>query len=301
MPITQADIENFYASHEKSQDKNWLKNHQAPVVRLFNDCLDLKDNLVYCLRDPQKTINKIKESFPNPNTRKFYLQALLFLIDNYPDLSRQVKRDQFFDAWQASKVAQVEKTEEKRQDTPDVGIDEIDEAIFKKFGKKSMEYLFIRWFREVPTRLDFLDVKIDDKNADKFVDLNEGQVTMRKYNKTDKHYGLKNIKLSDQLMEMIKSSLEEIPRTDLFVFSNANPTKAVKQILKKAGIDGSLNTIRHAVASTNMTPEERVELSKKMGHAPTTSVAYKRPRKEFKRMDIPDALVDDVTKLISLL
>ena len=297
MPITQADIDNFYASHEKSGDKNWMKNHHAPVSRLLKECLDLNDDLVHCLKSPKKVIKQIKDKYENPNTVKFYLQALLFLIDNYPELADKVKREEYYDAWQASKVVKAEQDAEGPK-ISNIDIEEIDSAILKKFGKSSMEYLFIKWFREVPVRLDFFDVKIDDKSADKYLNTEKGEVVMTKYNKTDTHYGKKNIKLSDELMTMINASLEKLPRTDLFVFANGNPSKAVTNILKGAGLKGSMNTIRHAVASVEMTPEDRVKLSKKMGHSPTTSVAYKRPKKGFTRVDVPDHLVEIVQDLI---
>jgi hypothetical protein len=291
------EINNFYESHEKAEDKNWLKNHQAPIKRLFDECLDIGDDIVHCLKSPKKVIKQIKDKYENPNTVKFYLQALLFLIDNYPGLADKVKRDQYYDAWQASKVVKAEQDSEGPK-IPDVGLDVIDKAIVEKYGVDSMENLFIKWFMEVPTRLDFFDVKIDDKSADKYLNTEKGEVVMKKYNKTDDFYGKKNIKLSPELMVLIRKSLEKLPRENLLVFANGNPSKAVVNILKGAGLKGSMNTIRHAVASVQMSPEERVKLAKKMGHSAETSVKYKRPKPGFTRVDVPDHLVEVVQDLI---
>ena len=58
--ITLSNINIFYESHEKAGDKNWLNNHQAPVIRLLKECLDFNDDLINCLKSPKKVIQKIK-------------------------------------------------------------------------------------------------------------------------------------------------------------------------------------------------------------------------------------------------
>jgi hypothetical protein len=151
-----------------------------------------------------------------------------------------------------------------------------------------MESLYVSVYRKTPVRLDYQDIKVygtmaqvpDDQ--EKFLVLQSKKIVMHHYNKTDKKYGTKEIKLDTELMDKIKASLKKQPRDQLFVFSNSNPTKANSNILRKAGIDkGSMNTLRHAVMSQEMTPEDRVKLSRIAGHSPTTSVEYKlKPQAE---------------------
>jgi len=280
--ISVEDIENFFEGHPNNTTPNFWKNHAAPVLRLLHDCLNVKNDVATCLKPVDKVVKQVKLKFKNPNTVKFYLQALLFLVDEYPDLAEKVNRQKYYDAWQASKVVKAEFDAEEKPKKTGPSIESIQEKVDETFGKDSMESLYVSVYRKTPVRLDYQDIKVygtmsqvpDD--AEKFLVLQSKKIVMHHYNKTDKKYGTKEIKLDTELMDKIKASLKKQPRDQLFVFTNSNPTKAISNILRKAGIDkGSMNTLRHAVMSQEMTPEDRVKLSRIAGHAPTTSVDYK--------------------------
>jgi len=286
--ISVEDVEQFYESHPNNTTPNFWKNHAAPVLRLLHDCLNVKNDVATCLKPVDKVVKQVKLKYKNPNTIKFYLQALLFLVDEYPELKEKVNRQKYYDAWQASKVVKAEFDAEEKPKKTGPTIENIQQKVDEKFGEDSMESLYVSVYRKTPVRLDYQDIKIfgtmaqvpDDQ--EKYLVLQSKKIVMHNYNKTANKYGTKEIKLDTELMNKIKASLKKTPRDQLFVFSNSNPTKAISNILRKAGIEkGSLNTLRHAVASQEMTAEDRVKLARIAGHAPTTSVDYKlKPQAE---------------------
>lgn len=286
--ISVEQVEAFFENHPNNDDKNFLKNHAAPVLRLLHDCLDVKNDIITCIRPVDKVVQKVKQKYQNPNTIKYYLQSLLFLVDEYPGLKDKVNRQKYYDAWEASKVVKIEFDAEEKPKKTGPSIESIQDAVDKKFGADSIESLYIAIYRQAPVRLDYQDIKVFGslnqvpEDTEKYLVLQSKKLIMHHYNKTDKKYGTKEIKLSPELMNKIKASLKKQPRDQLFVFSNSNPTKAISNILRKAGIaGGSLNTLRHAVMSEEMTPEDRVKLARVAGHAPTTSVDYKlKPQAE---------------------
>jgi len=306
MVITVEDVEAFYDNHPNNTGPNFLKNHQAPVLRLLSDCLEIKNNVDSCLKPVDSVVKRIKQKYSNPNTLKFYLQALLFLVDGYPGLADKVNRQKYFDAWQASKVVKAE-ADAKAPEIPDVNINEIQTAVDKQFGENSMESLYISLYRQAPVRLDYQNIMIFGtlnqvpEGTDKYLVLQSKTLFMKSYNKTAKTYGTKEKKLSSELMNKVKASLKKQPREQLFIFSNNNPSKAISNILRKSGIDGgSLNTLRHSVMSQDMSPEERVQLARVAGHAPTTSVAYKRQSTSSGKMVlVPNELLSIVNELIA--
>ena len=303
--VTIEDIEAFYDNHENNTGPNFLKNHKAPVLRLLSDCLEIKNDIVPCLKPVDSVVKRIKQKWSNPNTRKFYLQALLFLVDQYPGLADKVNRQKYYDSWLASKVVKAE-SDAKAPEVPNVQIDEIQNAVDEQFGENSIESLYISMYREAPVRLDYQNIFVYGslnqvpEDTEKYLVLQSKTMFMRKYNKTNKKYGTKEAKLSPELMTKIKASLKKQPREQLFIFSNNNPSKAISNILRKSGIDGSLNTLRHSVMSQDMSPEDRVELAKVAGHATTTSVAYKRPSTSSGKMVlVPNELLSIVNELIA--
>ena len=100
-------------------------------------------------------------------------------------------------------------------------------------------------------------------------------------------------------MKKIKDSLKLNPRLQLIQFANQNASKAISNLLVGAGIPGgSAMTLRHSLASANMTNEERVELADKMAHSPATNLQYARKSQETTTMEIPNELVDMIKELL---
>jgi len=306
MKISIQDAKEFFEKHPNNTTPNFKKNHQAPVLRILKDCLDVKDDIVACLSNPREVIDKIKAKYQNPNTVKYYLQALLFFVDQYPELKQHVDRQKYFDFWQASKIikAEEDKVVEPKQN---IEYQDVQEKVYEKFGENSQEAIFIDFYKEAPVRLDFYDIHIYKKTKDlpqdlpdKYLNLETGRLFMKNYKKTAKKYGDKEIYLSADLMDKIKYNLKHHPRDMLFQFRNKDPSSAVKNLLKKAGFPkASMNDLRHSVHSQEMSAEERVEMARRSGHAPTTSVAYKRPSEKVVKMDVPHRFSSTIKAIIS--
>ena len=308
MNITIDDAKQFFERHPNNSTPNFKKNHQAPVIRLLKDCLDAQDDVVTCLSKPQEVVDKVKSKYDNPNTVKFYLQALLFFVDQYPNLNKFVDRQKYFKAWQEAKVV---KAQSDKDEAPKVNIeyDTIKEKVYRKFGVNSQEGVFIDFYKEAPVRLDFYDIHVYSKtkdipeDVDKYLNLETGLLFMKNYTKTAKKHGDKNIYLSKELLDKIKYNLKHEPRDILFKFKNKDPSAAVKTLLRKAGFkDASMNTLRHSVHSQeDLTPEQRVEMARRSGHDPTTSVAYSRPSGNTVNMTVPADYVDTIKYIVKTL
>jgi glycerophosphoryl diester phosphodiesterase len=295
MKISVEQAKDFFDKHPNNTTKNFLKNHQAPLLRTLNLCLEEKDDVSACLSDTEAVIKKITDAYQNPNSRKYYLQSVLFFVDGYPGLANHVDRKKYFDAWSASKVVTYE-TEQEKPKKENIDYEEIEQKVQKKYGVNSQEALFIDFYKEVPVRLDFYDIHVYNKTKDlpedlpdKYLNLETRRMFFKKYNKTNNKYGDKEIYLSQDLVDKIKYNLKHNPRDNLFRFKNKDPGSAIKTLLNKAGIkNATMNTLRHSVHSQKLTAEERVELARRSGHSVETSVSYKRPSPEPTiQMEIP--------------
>jgi len=307
MKISVEQAKDFFDKHPNNTTKNFLKNHQAPFLRTLNLCLQENDDIVTCLSDAPAVIKKITDAYENPNTRKYYLQSVLFFVDGYPGLANHIDRKKYFDAWSASKVVKLEYEEDKPK-KENIDYEEIEKKVQKKYGINSQEALFIDFYKEVPVRLDFYDISVFNKTKDlpadlpdKYLNLETRRMFFKKYNKTNNKFGDKEIYLSQELVDKIKYNLKHNPRDTLFRFRNKEPGAAIKTLLNKAGIkNATMNTLRHSVHSQKLTPEARVEMARRSGHSIQTSISYKRPNpEETIRMEIPTKYQDTIKHILN--
>ena len=293
--ITQTDIENFYTEKSADKPKTFFQNYADPVIRTIKSCMATKKDVIKCLKTPEKVFEDIYKRSENVNTRKVYLQAILWLIDNYPDMKSKVPREKYFDEWNKAKLITTEAPAKEYEMIPSA---DIQKKVDEKFGEESMESLFLSFFREVPMRLDYQNIMFE--NAEKFLDLKKGEVTFTTWNKTAKNKEPKVIKLSAELLKKVSESLKKEPRDQLFIFSNQNPTKAVSNILKGAGLDMTMNGLRHILANEDVeTIEKKVEKAKVMGHSPATGSKYRSQIKGDKTtFEVPNEHAEAIEKLI---
>ncbi len=274
MKLSVEQVEDFYQKHPNNSTKNFLKNHMKPVLRLLSLCLDETDDVVECLQNPKEVAQKVMDTYENPNSAKFYFQALLFLIDNYPGLAKHVNREKYKTYWEGSKIVKAE--HDQRTPKPDnIDYSVIAAAVEEEYGKDSEEALFINLYYEMPMRLDYHDLYVDDPDKANYIDTTKKKIIVNEYNKTSKKYGPKKYSLSAKLIKQIMNQKKEKQKLFSF-FTKSTQGKKIKEMLKNAGIDGTMNTLRHSRHSVEMSPDERVELAGRSGHAPTTSVSYIR-------------------------
>ncbi len=282
MAVSLNSVETFFDNHAKNTTKNFMSNHFSPIQRLVRDCLELQDNadIVPCLKDHADVIGKVKNTYTNLNTIKFYLQAIVWLVTHHPNLGRKIGKratNAYTKAWEVSKAEQMlDKAEQPKPTYP--RYDTIQAAVDKKYGVESMESLFVAFYRETTKRLDYMDIHVvPSKNLapekGNFIAVQSSVVVFREYNKTSKKYGDTEMSLSKPLMKKVKASLTKEPRNLLFRFSVKNQSLAIRRILQGAGYeDGNLNFLRHSVASQPMTAEERVETARRAGHSIATNI-----------------------------
>ena len=108
------------------------------------------------------------------------------------------------------------------------------------------------------------------------LDKGDAELIINKY-KTDKKYGEQNLKLTKYLGNLIRKYIQK-NKIKEYLFGNVKSLSTfVSGINKSVGAKGSINTYRHMRASElNLTPEERVKLSKIMRHCPLTNLRYVR-------------------------
>lgn len=226
-------------------------------------------------------LDHILKQYPNPNTRKTYLQVFLYAIDNTPELKQDVKnRDRYFKEWEKAKEDAAGHQIQKQVEGKVERFSAIKKRIEKDFPKNSQEVLLINLYDELTMRNDFGDIIIFDKTPpkskeDNYLTLSTGRLIINNFNKTGNKYKPVNIKLSTALMKKIRKSLKQDPRGMLF----DDTAKLFKNM--KTGV----NELRHAKISEELEgegikdPEKRKELYDKMMHSPATQLNYIRKLK----------------------
>tara|TARA_R110002153_G_C13299401_1_gene495544 strand:+ start:902 stop:1945 length:1044 start_codon:yes stop_codon:yes gene_type:complete len=224
-------------------------------------------------------LDHILKQYPNPNTRKTYLQVFLYAIDNTPKLKDNVKnRDRYFNAWEKAKEEATGHQIQKQVDGAVERFSTIKKRIEKEFNKYSQEVLLINLYDQLTMRNDFGEILLFDKTptppmkTDNYLVFSTGRLFMNNFNKTGNKYKPVNLKLTKDFMKMARKSLKQDPRVFLF----EDTAKLFKNM--KTGV----NELRHAKISEELAgdnikdPEKRKELYDKMKHSPATQLNYIR-------------------------
>ena len=168
--------------------------------------------------------------------------------------------------------------------------------VLEKYGEDSMEFLIISLYDENKLRDDYHELKIitSEREIDATVKANylinpRGQtvqckIIIQNY-KIAKKNGDLQATLSKGLTKLVRKYIETHQLTDkLFPqYFGKGLSSVVSRMSKAQGITerGGVNYLRHAKVSTllnsmNVTPEERVELSTRMGHSVNIQAEYNR-------------------------
>ena len=302
---TRGKVEEWYATTSQDKPKTWLTNYYHPFRRVMETCMKDNNDIVKCMKDFDYVRNDIENKSQNYNTLKVYAQAVLFFIDHYPGMTEKLKdvRESYKEFWEELKLLVAENPKEYK-DLP--SLEDITTAVDEKYGKDSIEALFIAFYKEVPMRLDFQNIKVYGtanqvaEDQKKYVVYQSKKFIAEEYNKTSGKYGPAEYKLSNELIQKIKDSLKKQPRDELFVFSNKNPTKAITNLFTGAGLKGiSMNSLRHLMSQTAETPQEKVELAKKMKHTVQASKNYRdQLGKDIETIEIPKGMKTEIEQLI---
>lgn len=156
-----------------------------------------------------------------------------------------------------------------------------DEYLFRMlefYSDRSLEYLLINLYREVPVRDDFqlrlVSTKAQTKSKQhNYLLLNKKtcQIILNQY-KTAKHYGQKTYDLSPRLKEMFIAYISTLETPDEYVFGNRQFSPVICEINKKLGYDGGISFLRKMAVTDlykkeGVTHEEKQELAERMTHS----------------------------------
>jgi hypothetical protein len=244
-------------------------------------CEDGED-LIECLKDPDTIIQYIRD-LKNPkkedatiNTKHTYMTAVLNVIDTNPKLKNKVPRDAYKKEWDSLKE-QKETSNTQKQLTEKVEkFSSIKERIENDNPDWSEEVLMINLYDEITPRNDFDTLTLDTSDPN-HIDLDEGTITLRQFGKTNKTYApIIDYNLSTKFMDLLKKSLAENPRDEVF-------SKKMRSIFKKAHT--GINEIRHSKISEELSGEnikdqtKREALKETMLHSSATQLSYIRTLK----------------------
>jgi len=220
-------------------------------------------------------IHIIENKGYKPNTTKTYFQTILILIRQYNQLSKY--QDRYYELFQHYKEVAINYNLEKELTEDIISFTDIMNNVLKEFGIESQQFLLIKLYNELTMRNDFEGITFDI-NDDKHIDLNEGTINIKNFNKTDKRYPpVKDHKLTDEFMQLLNKSLQKQPRPYLFKYK-------VKTLLKNMKL--SVNLLRHSKISTELQTiddklnlEKKLKLSTNMKHSTSTQLKYIRKLK----------------------
>lgn len=253
------------------------------VLKELKGC-EPQDDIVKCLKKSDQFLTLVNEKYTNANTKKAYLQAVLYAIDHYPSLKEKVSRKAYHQAWVDSKK-NAETYNIDRQVNQEVPkFSEIIKKVYETYPEQSDARLMISLYNEITMRDDFGKVMVVNDNSKattpNFVNIKTGFIHMNDYHKTKEKYGPVKIKLSKKLIDLIKSTRD----VGEMLFSRANMSQYIGQVLKKSGVVGSgaINLLRHSKISEELegskirSSKKRNELADVMKHSPVTQISYLR-------------------------
>jgi len=225
------------------------------VLKYIN--CDVEGNIVPCFEEYKTLIDVIREKYPNENTRKIYIQALLKVLDGYPEIiskyNLQEARDYIYEAFQSQKIKATSSDVSRKLNTQVIPMTTIVSRVEETFNKDSQEVLLINLYKELTLRDDYGDVEIiknekenvcNDKNYI-IVNANKVQLILQVY-KTNKKYGILKHTFSKKVSDMVRASLKKHPRKYLIikdnVFSRLTPddSKNVKD-MDRSVLQGKLS------------------------------------------------------------
>lgn len=277
----------------------WLKNILKTVYGTINDPFS-EQNMRPLLQDmkkrPVSLMNTLFGTTGNNVSMKNYVQCLIKIAKFY-SMEQDVvdKLAQRYDEHKANYQAD---RLSKYQDEADEGVidfDTIKEKIKDMFGAKSMEYLTIKLYEQVPARDNFGKVVFtnDSDASDNHVSKRtDGRYVLNiKLSKNNRHKDGKRQKVLDDETSGIIDGMAIKEGTHLFrnnfdqPFYMGRMSHYIRRVLKSVGIkNGNINYIRRSWISSQLNKSDssksRRYVARQVGHQPQTSALYVRRRIE---------------------
>jgi hypothetical protein len=268
------------------------------IFEMYGQTYDKNKDLTEWLTNGNKLIKAFenKKSWKSDETKSKNLGALLRLSNEFmpyknalSDEDRQILDSQM-KVW---KQIASDKQEQKNQNTSYPEFFTLRNAVLKKYGKNSYEYLYYLLYDVIIPRDDLNSlIIIDDKskinNTENYLYLNnnEGEIILNEY-KTKGKYNQRRFKLTTDMIDIIKTQhkKEKEPVNRLFMnvkgkkLTNWVPT-ITQDILKSKGI--GITDLRHSAISSsllkvaNKSLEQRAKMAVELANKAMNSISTAR-------------------------
>ena len=274
MKLTLEKLNDFFDS---ISTPSTAKSYKARLAKLLRDSDDIYGDIVSL-----KVLTDIVESYTSASSIKSHVQVFLKIIAEYPGFKISEKAKKKYE--EVFKEANAEMNQgyiQKSMEDSTESFSSIKKKVFDGYPEGSDERLYMELYEICPTRDDFGSVFIvptlrdtKDKSKDYLV-ISKKTLQINNYKTADK-YGAINCKIPIKLWRKIDLTKEKL-------FDHGDTlTSFVGKMLKSVGVDGRINTLRHAFLSEKLDgdaikdPEVRKELAKSMGHSGAVQLLYLR-------------------------
>ncbi|KAH7620567.1 hypothetical protein NADE_003183 [Nannochloris sp. 'desiccata'] len=300
------------------------KNYRSSLnvlIDMMSEEAGKQVSLEWVLSHPERTVQRLCALYPNTNTQKTMLGAILSVFKYNKGLLahdgwRKHKEIYYAAFRKMDEVCRefydsLQMTEREKQGWVDWADIVKMELELRRTSYATFEHLLLAMYvllggpgkiSGCPLRADFNHVRLCHKdlpieNEESYLNLYEGKLVLKTY-KTAKHYGHLVRQVPQELLKIIEKSLEKEPRDYLFVDSiHGKPyiknsfTKQCNRTLKYLfGKPLTIRLIRQAFISSlnfsELTPGELRGISKAMCHNTAQQGAYRR-RAEKKPAAVP--------------
>jgi hypothetical protein len=283
------DLNNIYENVNLSEK---TKSQYIKLLNLWKT--NLGKSLENIIKTPSKSSQVIYSKYPELQTRKAYISAIISLFNAIPELKVQYEVSHKKWIKMAVQINQDVKNRYSegfataRQTSTYIPwtnvVEKYKELAKLEYGSKK-HLLLAMYVLEAPKRQDYGNVQfimsgkpvIDGQNYIVISKDGSGKLILSKY-KTEKHYGTLEFELSNELMHVILTSIKDMPRKYLFETRQGTPysddayikftSRVFEDILGK-GV--TVTTLRHSKIKyeyeNGMTHKQREDLSKRMCHS----------------------------------
>lgn len=297
--ISIEHIKEYYKSlvDEGKMAKNSAKNYISRlrvVMKETKNC-DIDDDLIPCLKKHDDFFKALHSQGYTDTTIHAHLQGIVKALHTYPSLKEKVSMKAYEEALREAKKKSMEETIQQSVEDRVPPFSEIKDKVFDNYPEGSPQRLLIDLYDEFTIRDDFGNIELitskkeETDESQNYLNLRSKELILNDY-KTKKTYGQQRFKVPDELMNKIKKSVKETPRTYLFASPTSNTKPAGKlsgmlsSIFKKIGVNGKgvIDLLRHAKISEELDgdnikdKEKRRQLFEKMLHSPATQMNYLR-------------------------
>ena len=306
--FTQEVVIQKLTDYQPMKSENTRANYIRDAKGLFRitGCPDLGS----CLKNFDKikheieTARQIKDptKFYDVNSKKQFIQSIVWLLTHF-DIKIEPEVRQKYDEYFAIYKQLSNDLREEKQGKKELGegavppVNTILKSVEDKFGENSKQFMIASFYKNAPMRDDFAGLvvipsirKNENSNTNYvIVPRQENQkctLVIQKY-KTDKLYGILKFQLDDKTTSLLRNYIKkhkiEYDGKLFPEYSKDSMSSYVSSFMKKCGYtgEGGINFLRHAIATedfqkNNLTAEEKVKLSRRLGHSVVANYNYLR-------------------------